>query len=112
MESSSLPPSSAPAVEASSGPVAKDVLRAIAAVAPQLWFPRRFAEISGTPRDSLDEPLWRLRQAGMIHVADWIAGLGQGFQLTRTGEKAVEHPDPLSLADGASRISESGEVVE
>jgi len=112
MESSQLPPSSAPAVEAASGPAAKDVLRAIAAVAPQLWFPRRFAEISGTPRDSLDEPLWQLRQAGMIHVVDWITGLGQGFQLTRTGEKAVEHPDPLSLADGTAPISESGEVVE
>ncbi len=111
MESSPLSPSSVPAVEASTGAAATDVLRAIAAVAPQLWFPRRFAEVSGTSRDSLDEPLWRLRQAGMIHVADWIAGLGQGFQLTRTGEKAVEHPDLLSLADGAARMSESGEIV-
>ena len=111
METSAPPPSSAPAVEASTGPVAADVLRAIAAVAPQLWFPRRFAEFSGMPRDSLDEPLWRLRQAGMIHVADWIAGLGQGFQLTRTGEKAVEHPDPLSLADGSARISDSAGTV-
>ncbi len=96
---------------ASSGPAARDLLHAIASTAPQLWFPRRYADATGTPRDSLDEPLWLLRQAGMVQVADFIAGLGQGFQLTRAGEKAVDHPDPLALADGAARPWEPGEMV-
>ena len=103
MDPNALPSSSASAAGSSTGPAAKDLLRAISAVAPQLWFPGRHAESTGTPRDSLDEPLWILRQAGMVQVADWIGGLGQGFKLTRDGEKAVDHPEPLSLVDGAAR---------
>jgi len=107
MDSNGLPTSSEPAPAASSVPAAKDLLRAISSVAPQLWFPLQHAELSGLPRDSLDEPLWHLRQAGMVQVADWIAGLGQGFQLTRDGERAIEHPDPLALADGVSHSVET-----
>ncbi len=98
MDASSVPTSSAAAADPSSGPAAKDLLRAIAAAAPQMWFPRLHAEQTGAARDGLDEPLWRLRQAGLVQVTDWIGGLGQGFQLTRDGERAVDHPDPLSLA--------------
>ena len=105
MDPSALPSSSASAADSSTGPTAKDLLRAISAVAPQLWFPGRHAESTGTPRDSLDEPLWILRQAGMVQVADWIGGLGQGFKLTRDGEKAVDHPEPLSLVDGDGRAA-------
>jgi len=98
MDASSVPSSSAAAADPSSGAAAKDLLRAIAAAKPQIWFPRLHAEQTGQPRDGLDEPLWLLRQAGLVQVADWIGGLGQGFQLTRDGERAVDHPDPLSLA--------------
>lgn len=97
MDASTVPSSSAVPVDPSSGPAAKDLLRAIAAVAPQPWFARIHAEQTGAPRDGLDEPLWLLRQAGLVHVTEWIGGVGQGFQLTRHGERAVDHPDPLSL---------------
>lgn len=102
MDTSATPPSSAPGETSSSGPAAKDLLRAIAVVAPQIWFPAKYAELSGYPRDHLDEPLWLLRQAGMIHVADWIAGLGQGFQLTHEGQRAVDQTEPLVLAVAAT----------
>ncbi len=108
MEPSSPPVSSPPPAVPSSGPPAEELLRAISTVAPQLWFPLRHAQLTGLPRDSLDEPLWVLQRAGMVQVADWIAGLGQGFQLTRAGEKAVEHPHPLSIEVGAkSPLSET-----
>lgn len=102
MDSSSHPVSSPPPADPSSGPPSEELLRAIARVAPQLWFPLRHAEMTGVPRDSLDVPLWNLQRAGMVQVADWIAGLGQGFQLTRAGEKAVDHPNPLSLVDSTN----------
>jgi rhomboid protease GluP len=105
MDTSATPPSSAPSETTSSGPAAKDLLRAIAVVAPQIWFPSKYAELSGFPRDHLDEPLWLLRQAGMIHVADWIAGLGQGFQLTHEGQLAADQAEPLVLASVAPHSS-------
>ena len=107
MDASSVPSSSAPATDPSSGATAKELLRAIAAAKSQMWFPRLHAEQTGAPRDGLDEPLWLLRQAGLVQVSDWIGGLGQGFQLTREGERAVDHPDPLSLAPAPDRDSDS-----
>ena len=103
MDASSVPSSSAAAADPSSGAAAKELLRAIAAAKPQMWFPRLHAEQTGVPRDGLDEPLWLLRQAGLVQVTDWIGGLGQGFQLPREGERAVDHPDPLSLAPAPGR---------
>lgn len=105
MDTSATPPSSPPGGTTASGPAAKDLLRAIAVVAPQIWFPSKYAELSGHPRDRLDEPLWLLRQAGMIHVADWIAGLGQGFQLTHEGQRAADQGEPLVLAAVAAPMS-------
>jgi rhomboid protease GluP len=101
MDASSIPSSSAEVAIPSSDEDEKRLLRAISAAAPQMWFPLLHAQQTGAPRDSLDEPLWLLRQAGLVQVTDWIGGLGQGFQLTRDGERAVDHPDPLSLSDTA-----------
>jgi rhomboid protease GluP len=76
-------------------PTPADVLRWCAAAAPGLWFPSAHARTTGVPRDSLDDPLWALRQAGLVHVADWVRGLGQGYALTPAGEKALADPSKL-----------------
>ncbi len=76
-------------------PTPADVLRWCAAAAPNLWFP---AQQAGVPRDSLDDPLWILRQAGLVQVGDWVRGLGQGFLLTPAGQKALADPNtPIVL---------------
>ncbi len=74
-------------------PTPADVLRWCAAAAPGLWFPSVHAARTGVPRDSLDEPLLRLRQAGLIQVGDWVRGRGQGYTLTAAGQKALADPE-------------------
>ncbi|MEO2091316.1 MAG: rhomboid family intramembrane serine protease [Gemmataceae bacterium] len=76
-------------------PTPADVLRWVAESAPHLWFPGRWAVTAGVPRDALDDPLWALRQAGLVQVGDWVDGVGQGFQLTPEGERATRTPDPV-----------------
>lgn len=95
----------------SSESLAAELLRAIAAAAPQLWFPGRHAEATEQPRERFDEPLWALRQAGLIQVADWKAGFGQGFSLTRAGERAVELPEPMSFAADRNSSEETEPIA-
>lgn len=74
-------------------PTAESVLQAIAATAANgPWFPARFAAQAGVPRDSLDEPLAELRLAGLVKVAEWVRGLGQGYELTPEGKTAADDP--------------------
>src|SRR5688572_18199844 len=87
----------APPAPPDGAPTAADVLRWCAAAAPDLWFPSSFARQSGVPRDSLDEPLWLLRQAGLVHVADWVRGRGQGYAVTPAGQKLLA--DPAGVTD-------------
>lgn len=69
----------------------------VAAVAPHLWYPSRHATQTGVPRNTLDEPLWVLRQAGLVQVGDWVKGIGQGFRLTPEGERSVGQPNPVPV---------------
>ena len=68
---------------------AQRILRWCADTEPQPWFPANQAESSNIPRDQFDEPVWTLRQTGMIQVADWQRGLGQGFELTDAGKESL-----------------------
>ncbi|MDB5311251.1 MAG: gluP 2 [Gemmataceae bacterium] len=61
------------------------VLRWIAAAGAGPWFPSAHAKQARVPRDNLDEPLNELRQAGLVRVADWVRGAGQGYVLTEDG---------------------------
>lgn len=70
-------------------PDAETLLRAIAAAAPGLWFPQAYADRHGVPRDALTEPLWLLRQTGVVEVGDWVKGHGQGLRLTAAGERVI-----------------------
>ncbi len=86
-----------PFAEPESAPDAETLLRSIAAAAPGLWYPQRHADTHGIPRDALTDPLWLLRQAGLVEVGDWVKGLGQGLRLSPHGEKAVATPTPLAV---------------
>jgi membrane associated rhomboid family serine protease len=70
------------------------VLRWCAAVAPGAWFPADHAARFGLCRTTLDEPLWTLRQTGLVEVADWVRGVGQGFTLTDAGRRALAELPP------------------
>lgn len=74
-----------------------DVLRWCAAAAPELWFPSAAAEAHGVARDALNEPLRVLRQSELVAVGDWVAGRGQGYRLTATGERIVRGGGPVPL---------------
>ena len=85
-------------------PTPRDVLAWVAAARPELWFPSDHARTADIPRDGLDEPLWTVRQAGLVQVSDWVRGKGQGFTLTPAGETALADPqfvstDPLLPTD-------------
>lgn len=86
-----VPPAPAEAVVAGP-PTGADILRWCAAIAPKVWFPAVQAKESGIPRADFDNPLWVLRQTGLLRVSDWVKGLGQGFTLTPEGEAAVANP--------------------
>jgi membrane associated rhomboid family serine protease len=64
----------------------------VAASDDQPWFPSAHAQKAGVPRDSLDEPLTELRLAGLIRVATWVRGAGQGYVLTPEGAAAARDP--------------------
>lgn len=50
------------------------------------WFPSAHAKQTGVPRDGLDAPLNELRLAGLVRVASWVKGDGQGFVPTADGD--------------------------
>lgn len=81
-------------------PTAESLLRVIAATVGA-WFPSRYAAEAGVPRDSLDEPLAELRLAGLVRVAEWVRGLGQGYALTPEGERAAAVPEVLAQIKAA-----------
>jgi membrane associated rhomboid family serine protease len=63
--------------------------------APQPWRPAAYAKSHGIHRDSLDEPLNRLRNAGLVKLTDWEPGVGQGYVLTDDGRAALANPQLL-----------------
>jgi membrane associated rhomboid family serine protease len=100
------PPSDPPTPTPAAGPTPADVLRWCADAAPAVWFPSAHAQAAGVPRDSIDDPLWLLRQAGLVQVADWVRGRGQGYALTPAGEKALADPAKLTDIKPASTPAE------
>ena len=76
-------------------PTAVEVLRFCADVAPDFWFPSVFARHTGIDRESLNEPVWMLVKAGLVSVADWTKGRGQGFSLTPAGLQMLADPSQL-----------------
>ena len=86
-------------------PTPCSVLLAIAATDGP-WFPSRFAAEANISRDLLDEPLAELRLAGLVRVAEWVRGVGQGYALTPEGKAAAADPSALErLKQSASAAS-------
>src|SRR5690242_10652790 len=81
-------------------PTPEDVLRWVAAGAPEPWFPSAHAKLTGTPRDSLDDPLTELRLADLVKIATWVRGVGQGYVLTPAGQAALGDPSVLAELNG------------
>jgi rhomboid protease GluP len=76
------------------------ILEECARAAPAPWYPSAYAEATGTPRDELDAPLNDLRVGGLIRVADWVQGRGQGYQLTPEGQQVLHTPRRLEQVHG------------
>jgi len=90
---SSVPPPSA-------RPTPENLLAWIASAKGEVWFPSRHASTTGADRDAIDEPLGQLRVAGLICIAAWERGLGQGYVLTREGEAALAGgANPVQLTE-------------
>jgi membrane associated rhomboid family serine protease len=73
---------------AATPPTAEALLHIIAR-SQQPWFPAEYATQSGIERDALDEPLMQLRGAELIRVIDWVRGVGQGYEITDEGRRAI-----------------------
>ena len=81
-------------------PTAIEVLRFCADVAPDFWFPSVFSRQAGIDRECLNEPVWMLVKAGLVSVAVWTKGRGQGFSLT-----------PIQLVTLIGSIANGGKLV-
>lgn len=82
-------------------PTAASILAWISAAAGKPWFPARHAAATRSDRDALDEPLGQLRRAGLVQVAAWERGLGQGYILTSEGETALASGSAIPQAAAA-----------
>ncbi|MCS7046344.1 MAG: rhomboid family intramembrane serine protease [Gemmataceae bacterium] len=77
------------------------IIQTCAHLAPQPFFPSRFAVDAGVDRTRLDAAVDQLRLNGHIEIVDWVPGLGQGYLLTAAGRAALD--DPRRLAQPARR---------
>lgn len=66
-------------------PEIDEILKSCAASAPRPWRAAEFSRANGVDRDSLDEPLNKLRLAGLVRLTDWEPGIGQGYLPTEAG---------------------------
>jgi membrane associated rhomboid family serine protease len=77
-------------------PTPDAVLRLCAAADQTPWFPSQYAQTSGIDRNSLDDPLNQLRNAGLVRIGGWEAGKGQWYVLTDAGREAVANPGAVA----------------
>jgi membrane associated rhomboid family serine protease len=75
---------------------AESILRLCGEAAPKPWFPSAYAKSSGVDRNELDDPLAALRLAGLVRIADWEAGAGQGYLITEAGRMLLDSPRALA----------------
>lgn len=90
-------------------PTPAAVLRWVAAAGGHPWFPSQYAAAEGIDRDALDEPLARLRLAGLVRVVTWVRGVGQGYELTPAGQAAARRTSiaiPATSDSGPASLTE------
>lgn len=88
------------------------ILRHCAQAAPHPWYPSVFARETGTPRDSLDPHLDRLRMGGLIQLTEWMEDKGQGYVLTPEGEALLQSPRQLSRLGSGQLPPTRAQVAE
>jgi len=96
-------------------PTAQMLLNAIAAAEGAVWFPSQYASRAGINRDALDEPLNQLRMAGLIEIATWVRGVGQGYQLTALGRETARRPPmplPVPPRDRSVKLAASPDELD
>jgi membrane associated rhomboid family serine protease len=76
-------------------------LRQVLAADPTPWYPKDYAQATGTDRESLYGPLNDLRVANLVQLTDWVAGRGQGYLITPLGRELLN--DPVALAHLSDR---------
>src|SRR4051794_508507 len=72
------------------------ILRECAAAQTHPWYPAAFAKATGVPREPLDASLDQLRLSGLVKLTPWVAGQGQGYQLTPHGAEVLQQPRLLA----------------
>jgi membrane associated rhomboid family serine protease len=93
--------------------IPETILQNCAAVAPRPWFPAVYARDNGVARDLLDSKLDWLRMGGLVRIADWVQGQGQGYTLTPEGKQVLESPRELDrLRKGQMPVPASAKAEE
>ena len=100
----STPTPQAVGVPAGAPPTPTTLLASIGAVKGQPWFPSKHAAATGGDRDALDDPLNQLRLAGLVRVAEWERGVGQGYVLTPQGERALAAGGAIPVEPSESSV--------
>src|SRR5438094_4824403 len=81
------------------------ILRECASHTPAPWYPSRYVQETGIPRNSLDPFLDHLRLGRLIQLTEWVKDLGQGYRLTPEGEVVLHNPRQLRrLLDGTLKL--------
>jgi membrane associated rhomboid family serine protease len=83
-------------MSASTAPPFETLLQMIARAAPRPWYPVDFVNSNGVPKEKLEAPLDQLRLAGLIAFTPWVAGKGQGYELTPYGAEVVASPRAMA----------------
>src|SRR5256885_4240371 len=82
-------------------PVRETLLRQCLAADPRPWYPKEYAEATGSDRESLYGPLNDLRLANLVQLTEWVQGKGQGYVITPLGKEVLNDPQVLAhLRDG------------
>src|SRR4051794_20486293 len=89
-------PNHGPCMSASSAPPFETLLQMIVQAAPRPWYPVDFVNSKGVPKEKLEAPLDQLRLAGLIAFTPWVAGKGQGYELTPYGVEVVRSPRAMA----------------
>ena len=88
------------------------ILQQCASAAPDPWYPRTYAEITGVSRDSLDAPLEKLRLGGLVRLTEWVQGKGQGYALTPEGVHALRDPRSLDRVRDGKPLPSRQEIAD
>jgi rhomboid protease GluP len=97
-------------VTAGAPPTPATLLAWIAAAKGQPWFPSQHVAVTGGDRDAIDDPLNQLRLAGLVRVAEWERGVGQGYVLTPQGELALAAGGAIPVETSESSVVDALEA--